>query len=161
MIAPRARHGALALVAASSLAFLAIPLVALFTQAPLGDLPSLLREPVVQDAIWVTLKTNLAANPLVLGLGTPAAWFLATRRFPGRALVLTLVELPLVLPPAVAGIALLAAFAPGRPVRRRARATRASSCRSPSGRSSWRSRSSPRRSTCARRSRRSRRSTAT
>lgn len=94
-------------------AFLAIPLVALFTQAPLGDLPSLLREQVVQDAIWVTVKTNLAANALVVGIGTPAAWFLATRRFPGRALILTLCELPLVLPPAVAGIALLAAYAQG------------------------------------------------
>lgn len=94
-------------------AFLAVPLVALFVQAPLEDLPSLLREQVVQDAIWVTLKTNLAANALVVGIGTPAAWFLATRRFPGRALILTLCELPLVLPPAVAGIALLAAYAQG------------------------------------------------
>jgi molybdate transport system permease protein len=94
-------------------AFLAVPLVALFVQAPLNDLPSLLREQVVQDAIWVTLKTNLAANLLVVGIGTPAAWFLATRRFPGRALILTLCELPLVLPPAVAGIALLAAYAQG------------------------------------------------
>jgi molybdate transport system permease protein len=94
-------------------AFLAIPLVALFVQAPLGDLPSLLREQVVQDAIWVTLKTNLAANLLVVGIGTPAAWFLATRRFPGRGLIVTLCELPLVLPPAVAGIALLAAYAQG------------------------------------------------
>src|SRR5207237_3102100 len=40
----------------------------------------------------------------------PAAYLLASRRFPGRAAVVTLVELPLVLPPAVAGIALLAAF---------------------------------------------------
>ena len=94
-------------------AFLAVPLVALFVQAPLSDLPSLLREQVVQDAIWVTLKTNLAANLLVVGIGTPAAWFLATRRFPGRGLIVTLCELPLVLPPAVAGIALLAAYAQG------------------------------------------------
>jgi molybdate transport system permease protein len=94
-------------------AFLAVPLVALFVQAPLGSLPSLLREQVVQDAIWVTLKTNLAANVLVVAIGTPAAWFLATRRFPGRGLIVTLCELPLVLPPAVAGIALLAAYAQG------------------------------------------------
>ena len=40
-------------------AFLAIPLVALFVEAPLGSLPSLLREQVVQDAIWVTIKTNV------------------------------------------------------------------------------------------------------
>ena len=45
-------------------------------------------------------------------VGTPAAYLLATRRFRGRALVITLIELPLVLPPAVAGIALLAALGP-------------------------------------------------
>jgi molybdate transport system permease protein len=104
-------RAATALAAGIVVAFLAIPLVALFTQAPLGDLPSLLGERVVRDAIWVTVKTNLAANALIVGLGTPAAWFLATRRFRGRALVLTLCELPLVLPPAVAGIALLSAYA--------------------------------------------------
>jgi len=89
-------------------AFLAVPVVALFVQAPLSDLPSLLRRPEVRDAIWVTIKTNAAANALLLLFGTPAAWVLATRRFPGRAAILTLCELPLVLPPAVAGIALLA-----------------------------------------------------
>jgi molybdate transport system permease protein len=96
-----------------TIAFLAIPLIALLVEAPLGDLPSLLTEPVVRDAIWVTVKTNLAANALLLGIGTPAAWVLATRAFPGRGLVLTLCELPLVLPPAVAGIALLSAYAQG------------------------------------------------
>jgi molybdate transport system permease protein len=45
-------------------------------------------------------------------VGTPAAYLLATRRFRGRAVVITLVELPLVLPPAVAGIALLASLGP-------------------------------------------------
>ena len=54
-------------------------------------------------------------------VGTPAAYMLATRRFRGRALLVTLVELPLVLPPAAAGIALLAAFGPVRDPRRRAR----------------------------------------
>jgi molybdate transport system permease protein len=62
------------------------------------------------DALSVTLKTNLVANGLILAIGTPAAYLLATRQFRGRALVITLVELPLVLPPAVAGIGLLAAF---------------------------------------------------
>jgi molybdate transport system permease protein len=47
---------------------------------------------------------------LILLFGTPTAWFLATRRFPGRAVLITLLELPFVLPPAVAGIGLLVAF---------------------------------------------------
>ena len=69
--------------------------------------------PEVHDALRVTARTNLVANALILGFGTPLAWLLATRRFRGRALVVTLVELPLVLPPAVAGIGLLAAFGSG------------------------------------------------
>jgi molybdate transport system permease protein len=94
-------------------AFLAVPIVALVQQAPLGDIPKLLGTQVVRDALWVTLKTNAAANVLIVGAGTPAAWLLATRRFRGRGAILTLCELPLVLPPAVAGIALLMAFGRG------------------------------------------------
>ncbi|CAB4920822.1 unannotated protein [freshwater metagenome] len=90
--------------------FLALPLVALFTQAPLGDLPSLLGEPVVRDALKVTVRTVIVANLAIVLFGTPASYLLATRRFRGRALLVTLTELPLVLPPAVAGIALLVAF---------------------------------------------------
>lgn len=90
--------------------FLALPLVALFTEAPLGSVPELLGDPVVRDALAVTARTNLVANALILGLGTPAAYFLATHRFRGHGALVTLLELPLVLPPAVAGIALLSAF---------------------------------------------------
>ena len=103
----------LALCLGVFLAFLAIPLVALFAEVPLADVPSLLGDPAVREALEVTARTNAVANVLILAVGTPAAYFLATRRFPGRALVITLVELPLVLPPAVAGIGLLAAFGAG------------------------------------------------
>jgi molybdate transport system permease protein len=95
------------------LTFLALPLVAVFTETPLGDVPHLLSSSEVRDALGVTIRTNAIANVLILAFGTPAAWLLATRRFRGRALVITLVELPLVLPPAVAGIGLLAAFGAG------------------------------------------------
>ena len=47
---------------------------------------------------------------IILGFGTPTAWFLASHQFKGRSLAVTLVELPIVLPPAVAGIGLLVAF---------------------------------------------------
>jgi molybdate transport system permease protein len=107
----RAAGGAaLALCFAITLTFLALPLVALFTQVPLRDVPSLLGDQAVQDALAVTARTNAIANALILAFGTPTAWILATRRFRGRTLAVTLVELPLVLPPAVAGIGLLAAF---------------------------------------------------
>ena len=97
---------ALALV----LAFLVVPVLALFLRIPPGELISQLGNDVVTDALVVTAKTNAIAFGLTLLAGTPAAYLLATRRFPGRDLVITLIELPLVLPPAVAGIGLLAAF---------------------------------------------------
>ena len=103
---------AVALVAATTiaLAFVALPLVALFVHTSPGTLVDQLGNPAVTDALVVSLKTSLVAHACVLLVGTPAAYVLARRRFPGRAGVLTLVELPLVLPPAVAGVALLAAF---------------------------------------------------
>jgi molybdate transport system permease protein len=96
--------------AAVVLSFLLLPVVAVFLRVPPGELLEQLSSDVVRDALAVTIKTNLVALALILGLGTPTAYLIATRSFRGRALVLTLVELPLVLPPAVAGIGLLAAF---------------------------------------------------
>jgi molybdate transport system permease protein len=119
MQSPRASAGragftaVLALATGVALAFLALPLVALFTEVPLRSVPSLLRDPAVRDAIAVTIRTNLIANALIIVIGTPVAYLLATRSFRGRTLAITLVELPLVMPPAVAGIALLAAFGAG------------------------------------------------
>jgi molybdate transport system permease protein len=98
------------LATAIALAFLALPVVAIFLRVPLGHLFAQLGNGVARDALVVSLKTSLIAHASVLAFGTPAAYLLARRRFPGRSLVLTLVELPLVLPPAVAGIGLLAAF---------------------------------------------------
>ena len=95
---------------AGLLAFLVVPVVAVFTNVPPSELLASLRSDAAVDALVVTAKTNLVANALILLVGTPAAYLLATHRFRGRALVVTLVELPLVLPPAVAGIGLLAAF---------------------------------------------------
>jgi len=63
-------------------------------------------------ALLLSVQTTAVALALILLVGTPAAWLLATRRFRGRSVVITLVELPLVLPPAVAGIALLASLGP-------------------------------------------------
>jgi len=103
-------EAALWLSAAVVVAFLLLPVIAIFTRVPLGELVAQLSNDVVRDALRVTLKTNLVAFAFIVVLGTPAAYLLATRAFRGRALVLTLIELPLVLPPAVAGIGLLAAF---------------------------------------------------
>jgi len=95
---------------AVALAFLALPMVALFFHVTPRELVSQLSNPVVTDALIVSLKTTAIAQVLILAFGTPLAYLLATRRFRGRPLLVTLVELPLVMPPAVAGIGLLVAF---------------------------------------------------
>jgi molybdate transport system permease protein len=87
-----------------------LPIVGIFVHTTPGNLLHQLSNPVVKDAFIVSLKTSLLAQVLILFFGTPTAYLLATRRFPGHSLAVTLVELPLVLPPAVAGVGLLAAL---------------------------------------------------
>jgi molybdate transport system permease protein len=93
-----------------ALLFFLLPVAALFLRVPPGELIEQLGSGVVLDALRVTAKTNLIAFALVVAFGTPTAYLIASRRFRGRNLAITLLELPLVLPPAVAGIGLLAAF---------------------------------------------------
>jgi molybdate transport system permease protein len=100
----------LAVAVAVALAFLLLPLLALLLRVSPATLASALGSKVARDAVVVSVETSVIAHAAILGIGTPAAYLLATRRFRGRDLVLTLIDLPLVLPPAVAGIALLAAF---------------------------------------------------
>jgi len=107
----RAAFAAVVAVAtAVAIAFLVLPVVAIFLRVPPSELLHALGRDVTRDALLVSLKTSAIAHAAVLLFGTPAAWVLARKRFRGRGLVLALVELPLVLPPAVAGIALFAAF---------------------------------------------------
>ena len=95
-----------------ALAFLAAPLVALVWRAwrtgALG--PGVAADDVVLDALRLSGLTTALALGLAVAFGTPLAWVLARRAFRGRQLVETLVDLPLVLPPVVAGVALLTAF---------------------------------------------------
>jgi molybdate transport system permease protein len=98
------------LAASIALAFLVLPIVAIFVRISPAELVDQLSNPVVKDAFVVSLKTSTIAQTLIVLFGTPAAFLLASRRFRGHSLAVTLVELPLVLPPAVAGIGLLAAF---------------------------------------------------
>jgi molybdate transport system permease protein len=110
------RHGwfPVLLVAALTLAllFLTLPVVAIFVDTGPLDLVSSLGEEGALDALRLSLLCSSVAVAVIVLVGTPAAYLLATRRFRGRAAIVTLVELPLVLPPAVAGIGLLAALGP-------------------------------------------------
>ena len=100
----------LALCAAVAFAFLLLPLAALFLRVSPGTLLSELTSEAAREALLVSLKTSALAHLVILGIGTPVAYLLATRSFTGRRLLVAAVEIPLVLPPAVAGIGLLAAF---------------------------------------------------
>jgi molybdate transport system permease protein len=102
----------LGLALAITLVFLGLPIVALFVNASPGELASSLDDPASVDALRLSLETSLIALALIVVIGTPAAWMLATREFKLKPAMVTLVELPLVLPPAAAGIALLAALGP-------------------------------------------------
>src|SRR3712207_3726665 len=97
---------------AVALTFLTLPVVAIFVDTSPGELLSSLGEEGALDALWLSLEATAISVALIVVVGTPAPHLLATPRFRGREVVITLVELPLVLPPAVAGIGLLAAVGP-------------------------------------------------
>jgi molybdate transport system permease protein len=88
--------------------FLALPVAVLVARALLGGglLAAIGSRPVV-DALVLSLVTTAVALGLTLALGTPLAYVLARRSFRGSSLVETIVDLPIVLPPSVAGLALL------------------------------------------------------
>jgi molybdate transport system permease protein len=94
-------------ITAIAVAFLLLPLIAVFTQGSL-------RDGFHQSGAWTALEISFETSGVSLGLmivfGTPISYLLATTEFPGKTLVTTLFELPLVLPPAVAGLGLLVAF---------------------------------------------------
>ena len=97
---------------AVALLFLVLPVVAIFVDVGPAELVRSLDDPASLDALRISLEATAVALAVILVVGTPVAWLLATRRFPGRRLVETAIELPLVLPPAVAGVGLLAALGP-------------------------------------------------
>lgn len=92
------------------LAFLSLPLVALLLRVSPVQLLSRLGEPAVLDALRLSLITSAFATAIVVLLGLPAAYVLATRSFPGKRIVEVVIDLPMVIPPTVAGFALLMAF---------------------------------------------------
>ncbi len=91
--------------------FLGLPVAVLVARAVLGgELARAIGTAAVVDALALSLLTTAISLALTVVLGTPLAFVLARRRFRGAALVETLVDLPIVLPPSVAGLALLLVF---------------------------------------------------
>ena len=91
--------------------FLSLPLLAILLKVlPQAGLWETLREPLVTQALRLSLITSLSSLLLAIIFGTPVAYLLARYRFRGARMVETLIDLPMVLPPTVAGVALLMAF---------------------------------------------------
>ena len=98
-------------LAAAALVFLALPVVALLLRAlGSGALTDALAGRAVLDALALSLGSTVVSLLVIIALGTPLAYVLARTRFRGVALAEALVDLPIVLPPSVAGLALLFAF---------------------------------------------------
>jgi molybdate transport system permease protein len=102
----------LVLLGALGAAVFVVPLVGLLARTPWSDLPALLSNGVVIDALRLSIIASLVTTVIAAVLGIPLAWLLARATFPGRWIVRGVVTLPLVLPPVVGGAALL--FALGR-----------------------------------------------
>jgi molybdate transport system permease protein len=92
------------------LLLLALPVLGLVAETRPADVLAALTAPATRVALGLSLGTTLAALTLALLLGTPLAWALSRTSRPVRGAALTLVELPVVLPPAVLGVALLETF---------------------------------------------------
>ncbi len=90
--------------------FLTLPLLALIWRTELTDISTHLAQPVARRAIVLSLWTSATATLLTILLGTPLAVLMTRRQFRGRRALDTIIDLPTVLPPAVAGLALLMAF---------------------------------------------------
>jgi molybdate transport system permease protein len=93
-----------------AVAFLLLPLAGLLIRAPWRSMPALLADPLVRQALRLSLVSATLATAVSLVLGVPLAWVLARSRLRGLSVLRALVTLPLVLPPVVGGVALLLAF---------------------------------------------------
>ena len=99
------------LLAALFALFLGLPVLALVIRAIVdGSLAVALTTPAVLDALWLSLVTTAVCLVVTVVLGLPLAFVLARRRFRFKGLIEAVVDLPIVLPPAVAGLALLLVF---------------------------------------------------
>ena len=102
----------LGLIVLTYFLFVALPIAAVFLKIDPSQVGAQLQNSQIIDAIKLSLFTSAIATLIAFLLAVPTAYFMATRKFPGKAIVDTIIDLPIVLPPAVAGVALLYAFAP-------------------------------------------------
>lgn len=92
------------------LAFVLLPCVSLILKVETADVLAALSKPSVVEAMVLSLTTSATATVVSIVIGTPAAYYLARGEVRGRRIIDAILNLPLVLPPVVAGVALLMAF---------------------------------------------------
>ena len=102
----------LGLIVLTYFLFVALPIAAVFLRIDPSQVNTQLHNPQIIDTIQLSLYTSAVATLIAFVLAVPTAYFMATRKFPGKSIIDTIIDLPIVLPPAVAGVALLYAFAP-------------------------------------------------
>lgn len=100
----------LRVMAGVAVGIIAFPLVAVFVRAPWSDLWSILSMPSTRKALVVSLQTSVVAAVVSCALGVPLAWVFARSTFRGKTILRVISLTPMVLPPVVGGIALLASF---------------------------------------------------
>lgn len=100
----------LASVLILTMAFIALPVVSLFLKSPMDAIFRSLHDPVVMDALRLSLMTSALTTSIVVLMGTPVAYVNARFHYFGKEIADSLIDLPVIMPPAVAGIALLMAF---------------------------------------------------
>ena len=96
--------------------FIMVPIVSIFLTIPGGDVVAEVTNQATMDAIKLSLFTSTSSLVIIMLLGTPTARALARNKMRGKKFIDSIIDLPIVLPPAVAGIALLFAFAPRSPI---------------------------------------------
>ncbi|NYT01968.1 MAG: molybdate ABC transporter permease subunit [Methanosarcinales archaeon] len=100
----------LALMMLLAVLFIALPVASLFVRSYSGITLQTVQNPMVREALVLSLATSGLATLVAVIMGTPIGYINARYGYPGRELIDSLIDLPVVLPPAVAGIALLMAF---------------------------------------------------
>jgi molybdate/tungstate transport system permease protein len=105
-----------ALAASALLVFLALPTLTLVTRGGVAGVHGLWSDAELRGAIALTFLTATISTIIAALLGTPLAYWLARHEFRGRAIVQAILDLPLLIPHPVAGIALLILLARGAPI---------------------------------------------
>lgn len=99
-----------ALLAGVLVLLLTVPLVGLAVSASPAELRAGAASPLFAPALWLSLRTTLMSLGVIVVTGTPLAWWLATSTGRSARVIEVLVDLPIVIPPAVVGVALLQTF---------------------------------------------------